>query len=102
MTHEERMAMMERIIKQQFFHIIAQAVEEYKIIVATKDQMFNNAVMYTEYAGVVNGASVDFGMTDAMYWDIVKRMAAEQDGLVASDEDIRIADDFDFDKYLKI
>lgn len=99
MTHEERMAMMERIIKQQFFHIIAQAVEEYKIIVATKDQMFNNAVMYTEYASVVNDAPVDFGMTDAMYWDIVKRMAAEQDGLVASDEDVRIADDFDFSKY---
>lgn len=99
MTHEERMAMMERIVKHQFFHIIAQAVEEHKIIVATKDQMFDNAVMYTEYASVVNGASVDFGMTNAMYWDIVKRLAAEEDGLVASDEDVRIADDFDFSKY---
>lgn len=100
MTQEERIAAVERIVNNQFYSIVVQAIERRGPVVATKDQLFDNYLMYVRYASTVIGDEVDCLVSDATYWDVVKRLADPKE-LVVSDDDVRIVDDFDYDKYWK-
>ena len=100
MTQEERIAAIERIVNNQFYSIVVQAVERRGSVVATKDQLFDNYLMYVRYASTVIGDKVDCLVSDATYWDVVKRLADPKE-MVVSDDEVRIIEDFDYDKYWK-
>lgn len=87
MTQEERTAILERIVKDQFANIIAQGS-----VVCAKDDMFTNMAQYLHYAGVVNGGSMDLPVSDAQYWDVVKKLAADNKNLIATDNEVKTAD----------
>ena len=100
MTQEERIAAVERTVKNQFYSIIVQAVERHGPIVATREQLYRSFMLYVEHADVVTGEPADYLVTEEAYWEVVKRLA-DPKLLTVSENEVRIPDDFDYDVYWK-
>lgn len=103
MTSEERIATIERIVKDQFIQILIQMGEiERGQVVATKDKLLNDLCQYVRRAIIVTGDNslqmIDMFLTQDEYWSYVKRLA-DKKAFVITDDEVRIAECYDRSKH---